>query len=150
MVEIILQTPTSSRRNLSVLEMDQERRMRRENMQRISLQPLAEENANYKRSNSSAPFLVEEDSRSVKRRCMLEFTGKENYNDDFLDLHLPPRTSFRSLLPAIEKLRPVPMRASWNSPTLPVCNLRPRNLTADLDDSVSDKESVDSLPYMPL
>jgi hypothetical protein len=129
-------TPVSRQRVMSIdesiLQMDQERRARRECIKRTVF------NENKKRVQQSEPGLVEEDD-SNKRQCLglfLEDTwqDKENNNDFFN--RQSPRVDFRSSEPL-----------SQRSPLA----LRPRNLNFDLHSTVHDRSaSYESLPYMPL
>jgi hypothetical protein len=131
-------TPVSRRRvmsiDLSILQMDNERRARRECIKRAVF------NQDKKRVERSAPAFIEEDD-SNKRQCLSLYLeddrqDKENYNDFFY--RQPLRADSQS---------PEPL--GQRSPL--TFALRPRNQNYDFHSTAYERSaSYESLPYMSI
>jgi hypothetical protein len=132
--------------DLTVLQMDRERRMRREGIKRAVF------NENQKRAEQPTASLIDQRKRSSKRQC-LEFGRRLDKENIFETDQMPPLGSSDDIFGWSEDLQ------NWNLPFTPrttlVSSLRPRDLQSGLNVCRDRSESFDSmvsmdLLYMPL
>ncbi len=168
-------TPTPIPQMICVLDIDHERRLRREGLRegifRVGTTMPISSKA-FKRTNP-LPVLIDEDYRSTKRQCVvtpcteilkrrMNFANIKNTLDSDL-FHLRPRRSsefFGASLDEVERTL-TSTRSKWDEP-VSRCSLRPRNLHHILETSTNDDDLLESsmstvclsssasLPYMPL
>lgn len=160
-------TPMAIRTRVSVEEIDYERRLRRERLHEAKFTPSPSNRG--KRANPAHP-LVDEDSRSSKRRCALfPFTEDNNNKENSGVRSWDSRVNLAPSCSNVQHFRnqteePVihmggGIRSRWQE-AVSYRNLKPRNLCLDLEATTSRHEKLetpvrkisitDPLPYMPL
>ena len=116
------QTPSHARRSVSISDIDQERRIRRERQKRLKFHE-QELNDEYKRETPSTPRLVG-DLRCFKRQRLASLLNEDGNS----------RVGGSSGLSLPSLGTPVITRAPRSS--LPACRLQPRSLLLDLNESL--------------
>lgn len=170
--ENIPTTPQKARRIVSVLDIDYERRLRRESLSaanRILVTPTTTSKA-QKRSHFT-PVPMDEDSRMTKRRCVsVSYDSEEDSSARSCDDVEPPTFIHLPMRPT-NHMRSSPSKHWWPQQRFLVtpkhssekgsrCSLQPRNLQLDLVATAGSADrletsmssiclSSDPLPFMP-